>query len=244
MEGPGVAIAISDTGDWFRIALQIENGRLVGVESIIAARMLDAEGSPLPGGARDAEGLARDPESGRLWVSYEGRHRILAFDQPGGPTRARIQHPEWAHFSKNRGIEALARDVDGQLWAIGEGDSGAVFTIWIDGREGWKTKTIPRRGSYRPTGADFGPDGWLYVTERAFSVFRGFRFRLRRFRWGDGAAPLEEETLLDFGAETDIDNIESVALWREADRTYLFIASDDNFLPIQRNILALFEVVG
>lgn len=243
MEGPRITLGISDTGVWFRLALRIESGRLVGVNSISTAPMLGADGKATPRGARDAEGLARDPETGRLWVSYEGYHRIWEFDTPGGPALRGLLHPDWTHFSENNGIEALARDADGRLWAIGEGGGASAFTIWFGGREGWDIKHLPKRGPYSPTGADFGPDGWLYVTERAFSFFGGFRFRLRRFRWDEGAAPIEEETLLALGAETSIDNIESVVLWREAGQTYLLLASDDNFMPFERNVLALFEVV-
>lgn len=244
MEGPRAALGISDVGRWFRLALRIEGGRLVGVDTISVAPMLDADGGPIPRGARDAEGLARDPDSGRLWVSYEGYHRIWEFDAPGGPARGRLLHPDWALFDENRGVEALARDAGGRLWAIGEGATEAGFTIWVGGREGWVTKTFPKRGPYHPTGADFGPDGWLYVTERAFSFVGGFRFRLRRLRWDGGGAPAEEETLLTLGAETNIDNIETVTLWREEGRTYLLLASDDNFMLFERNVLALFEVLG
>ncbi|MFV0475037.1 MAG: esterase-like activity of phytase family protein [Pikeienuella sp.] len=243
MEAPGRALAVSDIGDWLRFRLLIEDDRLIGIGDVSLAPILDDGGERAPKGARNAEGLARDPETGRLWVSFEGYHRIWVFDEPGGATRGRVLHPDWTTFRENGGIEALARDRDGRFWATGEDGAAEDFPVWVGAEDTWEMKSIPRRGEYQPTGADFGPDGRLYLTERAFSIVGGFRFRLRRFTWGDGPAPESEETLLTYGAATYIDNIEAVTLWRDDGRTWLLIASDDNLLPVERNVLALYEVL-
>ncbi|MEX2519353.1 MAG: esterase-like activity of phytase family protein [Paracoccaceae bacterium] len=244
METPDTAIGVSDKGRWLRLKLRIEGGRLRGVEEASEAPLLDLSGRPWPSGGRDAEGVARDEASGRLWVSFEGWHRLQAYDAPGGPSAAILEAPEWAGFSENGGLEALALAPDGALWAIREAAAGDEFPIWVGGAAGWSRKHLPRRGPFRPTDADFGPDGWLYVSERAFSFIGGFRFRLRRFRWGDGAAPVAEEEVLSFGVESYIDNIEAVTIWRRDDRTYLLIASDDNFFLLQHTVLAMYEVRG
>lgn len=242
MEAPGAALAVSDAGRWVRFRLKIEGDRLTGVEAVRYAPIRDAQGNVAPSGARNAEGLARDPATGRLWVSFEGYHRIWVYDAPGGPVLRRVLHPEWTRFSENDGIEALARDAAGRLWAVGEGEARDSFPLWIGGPDAWEKKHVPRRGEYRPTGADFDPAGRFYLTERAFSFTGGFRFRLRRFTWGPGESPATEETLLEYGAATNIDNIESVAIWPDGGRVWLLIAADDNFMPLERNVLALYEI--
>lgn len=210
--------------------------------------MLHYAGADLMPGARDAEGLARDPATGRLWVSFEGYHRIYVYREPGGSLERSIARREWETFSEGRGLEGLARAPDGRLWAFREGraEDGTTSPVYVGRAEDpvWEEKRLPLIGPFSATGADFGPDGWLYVTERAFSFIGGFRFRLRRLKWGEGPDPIAEETLLSLGAETYIDNIEAVTLWREAGRTYLLILSDDNFLAVERNVVALFEVTG
>lgn len=244
MERPGDVIAISDRGRWIRFSLQFKEGWLAGVDRVQIAQVVDGEGRRLQPVFRDSEGLARDPETGRLWVSYEARPRILGFDEAGGRATEAIQNPEWKKLQSEQGLEALAIAPDGKLWTIAEGpERDESFPVWAQTDNGWDRKSLPKLGPYLVTGAAFGPDGWLYVTERAFSYFGGFRFRLRRFQWGDGLAPTAEEELLDYGAATMIDNIEAIAIWREGERDYLLIASDDNFMPVQRNVLALFEIV-
>lgn len=242
MEGPDAALAISDIGRWIRFRLKKENGRLTGVEDIRYAPILDAEGKIAPPGARNAEALARDPVSGRIWVAFEGYHRIWVYDAPDGPVLRRVLHPDWASFSENAGIEALARDAEGRLWAVGEDEATESFPLWIGGPGAWEAKRVPRRGDYRPTGADFDPQGRFYLTTRAFSYTGGFRFQLRRLTWGPGETPVTDEVLLEYGAVTNIDNIESVAIWADAGRTWLLIAADDNFMPLERNVLALYEI--
>lgn len=242
MEGPRSVLAITDSGDWIRFELDLVGGRLVGVGAVRIAPILGAKGEPAPRGARDAEDLTRDPETGQVWVSFEGYHRIWEFAEPGGATSRTIRHPAWAQLNENNGIESLARAPDGGLWAIGEAASDGRFTAWVNQGPDWEMKTLPQRGPFAPTGAAFGPNGYLYVTERAFSFTAGFRFRLRRLKWGAEPEPRLEEELISLGAETAIDNIEGVTLWRENGRTFLLIASDDNFMPFERNVLALFEV--
>ena len=241
VEPGGAVTAVSDRARWLRFRLVIEDGRLTGIEDAATAPILYRHGRPLPGEAGDAEGLARDPRTGRYFVSFEGWHRIQPYDEPGGGSEPFFLAEEWSGFARNNGIEALAIDGEGALWAIAE-HGGAEAPIWVGGREGWVRKSLPLEGPFLPTGADFGPDGRLYVTERAFSLVGGFRFRLRRFAFGGGAEPESVETLLQYGAETRNDNIEAVSIWREGEETLLLIASDDNFLPLQANVLALFAV--
>lgn len=53
---------------------------------------------------------------------------------------------------------------------------------------------------------------------------------------------MAEEVLLELPSASNIDNIESIAVWREGDETLILIASDDNLFLLQRNVMALFAL--
>ncbi len=93
---------------------------------------------------------------------------------------------------------------------------------------------LPRRGSFLPTGADIGPDGLLYILERAFTAL-GFRSRIRRL---DPAAPgAGVQTLITTPMGLH-DNLEGISVWRSnTGATCLTLVSDDNFLAIQTSEL-------
>jgi len=153
---------------------------------------------------------------------------------------------DFARLQQNGGIETLALDAAGTLYAIPE-RSGALsrpFPVYrlIAGR--WdKSWSIPRDGTFVPVDADFGPDGRFYLLERDFKWLGGFATRLRRFdltAQGFG----NEVTLLrtHFG---EVDNMEGLAAWRDAaGRTRLTLVSDDNFFPLQQTIFVEYVVEG
>ena len=246
LRSPREAVLVSDKGNWIEMSLEIDAGRLTGVGDIRLQRILNAEGAPVEEGAVDAEDLTIDPATGDLWVSFERDHRLWRFTAPSQPPVETVRHRAWENFAENTGIEGLARDDLGRLWAIREasGDYSRPFPIfiWKDGR--FAVKRLPRPSKHLVTGASFGPDGWLYVTERKFSFTSGFDIRLRRLKYADGEEPVAEETLLELLSATNIDNIEAITVWREGGETLILIASDDNMFLLQRNVMALFAVRG
>lgn len=244
VDGPRRVIAVSDRATWVEMDLTLTKGRLTGVGAVTLSPMLDSGGAPVSGRGWDAEGVTRGA-GGQLWVSFEGDHRVQAFDSPSAAAGRERRAQSWEQMGTNSGLEALATAPDGTIWAIQErsGAEGKPFAVFVIAEDGISRKALPRGDGYLPTGADFGPDGRLYITERAFSFIGGFRVRLRRVTWGAAAEPLTDEVLARFEAGSMIDNIESVALWAEEGRIYALLLSDDNFNLLQRNVLALFEVL-
>lgn len=246
LKAPRDAVLVSDKGNWIEMSLRIDEGRLTGVGDIRLRPILNAEGAPVSDGAVDAEDLTRDPVTGDLWVSFERDHRLWRFaDTATGPVET-IRHRAWEVFAANTGIEALARDDQGRLWAIREasGDHARPFPIFIWNKGRFAVKRLPRASAHLVTGAAFGPDGWLYITERKFSFTTGFDIRLRRLKYADGPEPVAEETLLALPSASNIDNIEAIEVWREGGETLILIASDDNMFLLQRNVIALFALKG
>jgi hypothetical protein len=104
-----------------------------------------------------------------------------------------------------------------------------------------QTLRLSRSGTFLVTGADFGPDGRLYVLERDFAWVGGFASRIRRFVLGPDGFD-DGETLLETGFGTP-DNYEGISVWRDpAGETRVTLIADDNFFPLQSTAIAEYRL--
>ncbi len=225
---------ISDRGKILTGQFQRQDGKISGVTVLQFVPLLNRKSKPVHRYNTDAEGLAVGPQ-GRIFVSFEGNHRVWRYKSPiSAATRVR-PHPDFKHFQNNSGMEALAVDSNGTLYTMPErsGEINRPFPVYRYLGAKWiKGLSIPRRGRFLAVGADFGPDGKFYLLERDFIWYRGFATRIRRFELTD-AGFSNEETLLttDFGT---YDNLEGIATWLDsAGRIRLTMVSDDNFNFLQ-----------
>lgn len=214
-----------------------EGARGPGALSMRRTLLHDHHDRPAAASGSDTEGLAL-ARDGAMFLSSEGFHYITRY--PTLQSRPRkLQFPrDMPTLQQNSGIEALALDVAGAVYAIPE-RSGALdrpFPVlrYASGR--WRRGAWPRNGDFLVTGADIGPDRALYVVERAFSLLGGFRWRLMRAPLSDW--PTFHPTLIASSDGGGFDNMEGVAVWRDgAGALRALLVADDNFLAIQRNLL-------
>jgi hypothetical protein len=236
---------ISDRGGFVEGRFERKDGEIEDTVMERRGRLRGVDGTRLEGADVDAESMAVDAK-GRTYVSFEGFHRVRRYDDLRGPASDVRSHRDFRRLQSNSGIETLAMDRQGILYAIPE-RSGALerpFPVYrlIGGR--WdKSWTIPRVPPFVPVDADFGPDGRFYLLERDFKWLGGFATRLRRFDvTPDGF--VNGTTLLEtsFG---QLDNMEGIAAWQDAaGRTRLTMISDDNFFPLQQTIFVEYVVEG
>jgi hypothetical protein len=192
------------------------------------------EGEPLTGPTSDAEGLAMAPQGG-FYVSFEAQHRVRYYPAADQPAERIPSHPDFAAMQFNSSLEALAIDARGHLFTLPE-RSGALdrpFPVYRHDGQGWDIPFhIPRSGAFLPVGADIGPDGWLYLLERALTG-PGFRSRLRRFDISGDRLNAEEVLLQTRTAQHD--NLEGISVWQDMQgRIRITMISDDNFKFFQR----------
>jgi hypothetical protein len=96
------------------------------------------------------------------------------------------------------------------------------------------------------TSAAKAPDGGLFLLERRFSLMGGIGTELRHLPAADikEGARLEGEILMNLSfMDANIDNMEGVAVRKGArGETLIYIVSDDNFSPLERTLLLMFEL--
>lgn len=233
-------VTVSDQGSFAYGTFEREaDGTLAGADLGRHGRLRGVRGTRLREHERDAEGLAID-DAGRAWLSFEGFHRVRRYDDLAGPATPVRGHRDFKTLQNNSGLETLAFDADGTLYAIPE-RSGALtrpFPVYRLLGDRWdKSWRIRRDGTFLPVDADFGPDGRFYLLERDFKWLGGFATRVRRFDVGPGGFE-NEATLLETGFGV-LDNMEALSTWRDADgRIRVILLSDDNFFPLQRTMFA------
>lgn len=200
-------------------------------------RLRSSAGRPMKGPIGDSEGLAVAPD-GTLYVSFEGVHRVARYRRPDAAAEVLNDPQVFRGLPGNRSLEALAIDPTGRLYTLPEGgwDANGQIPVYRLEKDQWRVVfSLPPRGRFLPVGADFGPDGRLYVLERAVTLL-GFRSRLRRWNI-EADSPGQEETLLTTAPGVH-DNLEGVSIWRDGKgRLRATMVSDDNFLRLQRTEL-------
>ena len=245
--------SISDEGAWLTATVDYDGaanlaglsnariGQLHGLDGKLIATKVEA----------DAESMARLPDGSWL-VGFERDHRLWRY-QTLTATPTPVEGPaEIGRQPGNGGIEALTALADGTVIAISEEYSERPGTMmgWIGtpsgiGRYQWQSfgyGTIP---DFRPTAIAQLPDGSFGMIERAFDIVRGVRCRVMRFDAAQLVAggTVKAEELARLASPYAVDNLEGIAATRGArGETLIWLISDDNFNPLQRNILLLFEL--
>ena len=102
---------------------------------------------------------------------------------------------------------------------------------------------VPPDG-FRPTDVVEMPDGSLSILTRSYQPPFAFDGRLIKIaRDAIGTRKISGKTVVQFTRPLD-ENFEALAVTQSNGRAYIWIMSDDNFMPFQRTMLVLLEVIG
>jgi len=239
----GAVIAISDVGILLRFPVP-------------GARALPVRFDPLAEGPgprtrksnRDSEALLiRD---GRLWAAFERHNMIWRYDLSSLRAESAARPEAMRRWRGNRGSEALVRLADGRFLAFAEGrDDGGTFSAAVLFAGDPAVPGTPaarlryrRPAGFRATDAALLPDGRILILNRRFRLLEGWSARLVVAKIGEGEV-IEGREIAALGAPLAVDNMEALSVTLEAGRTIVWIASDDNFSPLQRTLLLKFALV-
>ena len=250
-------IAVLDTGHWLTGRITRDAvGTLSGLADGRITPMLDMSGREPPRKMEmDAEGLAlRD---GKVFVSYEQRHRIDIYPDPGFATSKPLDRLPYLipsnELRHNGGMEALAvspadSPLAGALVVVAEksidADGNLLAAILEGPLKG--TFAVTHHPSFDVTDGAFLPNGDLLLLERRFNFAEGVGMRIRRIRGGDikPGAVVDGEILMEAGMAYQIDNMEGMDVVKGPDGSArLIIVSDDNHSFLQRNLMLEFKLV-
>lgn len=241
-------LAVSDAGTLIGFNL----GQTNRMEDSFIAALPGAFGENIDYRDRDSEGMAYDPASGRIWISYEARHAVRRISPSLGRVDGINKLTFTSGWKANGGIEAITRLRDGRFVLFSEthkraDGSNSAYRYSGDPVERGSRATafgyVAPEG-YRPTDATSLPDGRLLILNRRISFPNGFTAKLAildpaEIESGKAIAPKVIATL---APPLLVDNMEGLAITEEEGRIIVWIISDDNFTALQRTILMKFAL--
>ncbi|MDB5698908.1 MAG: esterase-like of phytase family protein [Alphaproteobacteria bacterium] len=241
--------ALSDAGALIRFALP---------PGMPAKGIFEVRGriDPLPVGLRPpVRKRDRDTESmalsgGHAWIGLEWRGAIWRYAIPSWRSDAHQAPAAMRKWPNNSGAEGLVRLQDGRFLVLSEAarrSDGTSEVLLFDGDPAlrgteWHSLGYRAPAGYRLTDAAVLPDGRLLLLNRRFTLLDGMSAKLvlASLPQPGEAGVIAGAVIADFQPPVTVDNMEALSLTREHGRTIVWIASDDNFSPLQRTLLLKF----
>ncbi|WP_185960286.1 peptidylprolyl isomerase [Erythrobacter insulae] len=235
--------AVTDDGRWLIMTPDELDGRLVDIIDIQSGPLRSTKGKRLKGkDEADSEALTR-ADDGSWLVAFEHDHRIWRYpDLDGDAQETDLAISDLAFdAADNSGMETLTQSTEGLL-ACGEWTGSDMPNCMRERGGGLVSFEVSppapldeRRGV--PTDADCASDGTCYILFRSYSPDQGNAAAIIALSSANEAIPLA--IMLP---PLTLDNFEGLTVREEYGRTFLYLASDNNFSDRQRTLVMKFEV--
>ncbi len=201
---------------------------------------------------RDSESMTTDPDTGEVWVGFETSNSIRRFAPNLSAKRAWVAPPAMQHWPQNQGPEAMVRLTDGRFIVFSEASPGLDHSAEAlvfpgdpirNGKAATRFYYQPPPG-FSPTDAAQLPDGRVLVLNRHFSIFDGVAAAMVIIDPRDIVADqiVRDRLILRLAPPFNIDNMEALSIEQRHGDTIVWIASDDNFNPLQQTLLFKFAL--
>ena len=242
----GQAIGLSDSGWLIRFPLP---GRKPRVEGRIAA-LADGPGTPEIKRDRDSESMVIF--GNRAWIGFERQNAVWRYAVGNWRSDTHTKPRGMAHWPNNSGPEAIIRLADGRFLVFSEDArraGGTTDVLLFNGDPavpGTRAASLGYRApaGYAVTDGAQLPDGRLLLLNRRFTIWEGVSAKLvvADAPGDDPPAVIAGKEIADLRSPINVDNMEGLSITQEGGRTIVWIASDDNFNPMQRSLLLKFAL--
>lgn len=235
--------AISDSGILLLFAVPG-----TGLGSVDVLPLPAGPGSPTRKQDRDTEAMF--VSGGQAWLAFENRNEVWRYARPGWRAEARVAPAAMSDWPSNRGAEAMHRLADGRFLIISE----SLEPDWTspallfpgDPAEGGQPVGLsfrPAKG-FRITDVAQLADGRLLLLQRDVSLLGGATAKLAVVDVAalDSGRPVEGREIAHLASPLTVDNMEALSITREGEQTIVWLASDDNYFPLQRTLLMKFAL--
>lgn len=251
-------------------AMAVERGRILaltdqGLLVRMAAPKADGPGKAvlreLPAGCgkhwrktdNDSESMTLDPAGRTAWIGLEWRNTLCRVHASPLATEAAIAPAAMARWPRTGGAEAMTRLADGRFLVFAERafdarDPLTPLLLFEGDPTDAETPVVSMR--YRPpmgyNAVDAAPlpDGRILVLNRRFTLpfaFRAILVVVDPATLAAGAI-IEGKEVARFAPPVLADNFEALAVESTESGPVIWIASDDNFMILQRNLLLKFRL--
>ncbi len=251
-------LAVTDRGNWFSARLNITGGTQPTIIDGLMAPVLDIDGQPLTNKGRDAEAIALMPDGKGIVLAFEQWHRIWQYPIVLSGSMRRVVRvfarpvqlgDQLDRQASNGGIEAMTTLLDGRLLLLSErligeaGDESRTGWLVMNSEAHRFTLTTPK--GHSPTDAATLANGDVMLLLRRYHPLQGVSIKLAIIAKAELVAggQARAKTIASFTPPRTIDNMEGLAVRRgQNGLDYIYIISDNNFSPLQRTILMMFEM--
>lgn len=265
LQGYALHAASEEFGGWSAMSVSQQGLRLISDAGAVLdlpfpkGQAVKARLRELPKGCgnhwnktqHDAEATTRDPQTGRWWVTLERLNVICRVDAHGHVTS--IARAAMSHWSTPLGAESMVRLADGRFLILAEGAPDPARTAMplllydrdpVDPKAQLKRLSFAAPPGFRPADATQLPDGRILILLRGFEAPITWRTRLVVVSQDQlvAGAIVSGQEIARLEAPMLTDNFEAVAVTQEKRRTIIWLASDDNFWPLQQSYLLKFAL--
>ncbi len=265
LQGYALHAASEEFGGWSAMSVSQQGLRLISDAGAVLdlpfpkGQAVTARLRELPKGCgnhwnktqHDAEATTRDPQTGRWWVTLERLNVICRVDAHGHVTS--IARAAMSHWSTPLGAESMVRLADGRFLILAEGAPDPARTAMplllydrdpVDPKAQLKRLSFAAPPGFRPADATQLPDGRILILLRGFEAPITWRTRLVVVSQDQlvAGATVSGQEIARLEAPMLTDNFEAVAVTQEKRRTIIWLASDDNFWPLQQSYLLKFAL--
>jgi hypothetical protein len=236
---------MSDAGTLFRFTRPDRNG----VPAVRIDPLPDGPGSALRKSDRDSESMV--VQDGHVWIGFERSNAVWRYARGTMRSEAGTAPRAMRKWRANSGSEAMLRLPDGRFLVFSEGNpKDTTSDVLLFNDDPANPKAVAIRLRYRPpegyriTDAALLPDGRMLFLNRRFAWFEGLSAKVGITRLPKLAEGMELSgtAIADLRAPVAVDNMEALSVTREGGRTIVWIASDDNFNPLQRTLVLKFAL--